>query len=785
MSDIDTTARTDAPKGLEGTVRWWFQELEAARKREKEWRKQGAELVAMVEGDKKDTVPFNILYSNTETLSPAVYNSTPRPVVKPRYQKKDPLPKLAASLASAYLDFFVDTGDIDELEFDEVMLSALNEGLVPGRGLCRHRYSADVRSNEKGEVEELEGEYTCVEPVSYDRFLHGYAKKWKEVPWIAFEIPMTKDEALDFFAKEKEQLLTGSLVARDKDDSDSGTAPVKDSEGVELYWVYEVWDKTKKEFFFLVEGVNDYQFKLTKDPYGLDGFYPVPQPLTFVTKISSLTPKALYELYENQARELNQITLRIKAIIASIKATGGYNPMIEGLDKILEFEDGKLMPIQNLAALGESAKLESAVWVWPAEKFIVVLQQLYLQREQIKQVIYEITGISDILRGSSVASETATAQNLKNQWGSLRIKRFQKAMAKFTRENLRLAAELAFKKLRPETIKAMTGSALPLASEQAKAKAQVQALIQQATQAAMLAMPQPGQPPVPPQPPQIPPELQEIVGTPSIEEVIAVLKDDMRRSYSIDIETNSTVDAEATEDKQNITEFLTAMGQFFSGIGPLVENGTLPFSAAKMMLLTISRKFRLGRELDDEIATMQQPPQAQGGEEAAKAMAEVQKAQKQVQDEAMKLQQERLQLEFDQKAAKLEADYQLKEVKQEKDFALKEIQAELARAQKTIQAEADVAQTKQSLLEEGIDMRLGIQGEALTNKAKEVEGKAKEVEASDPAKLITDGLKPIFDAMQSAITEGFAALSKQISAPRVARKGPDGQWRGEVEPSKE
>ena len=47
---------------------------------------------------------------------------------------------------------------------------------------------------------------------------------------------------------------------------------------------------------------------------------------------------------------------------------------------------------------------------------------LYQQREQIKAVIYELTGLSDIARGASKASETLGAQQLKSQWGSIRLK---------------------------------------------------------------------------------------------------------------------------------------------------------------------------------------------------------------------------------------------------------------------------------------------------------------------------------------------------------------------------
>jgi hypothetical protein len=41
-------------------------------------------------------------------------------------------------------------------------------------------------------------------------------------------------------------------------------------------------------------------------------------------------------------------------------------------------------------------------------------------------MIYEVTGISDIVRGQGNAQETATAQEIKSQWGSLRIRKLQK-----------------------------------------------------------------------------------------------------------------------------------------------------------------------------------------------------------------------------------------------------------------------------------------------------------------------------------------------------------------------
>ena len=54
---------------------------------------------------------------------------------------------------------------------------------------------------------------------------------------------------------------------------------------------------------------------------------------------------------------------------------------------------------------------------------VEVLSALVSYRDQLIKAIYEITGLSDIVRGSSKATETATAQNLKARYGSLRARR--------------------------------------------------------------------------------------------------------------------------------------------------------------------------------------------------------------------------------------------------------------------------------------------------------------------------------------------------------------------------
>ena len=107
---------------------------------------------------------------------------------------------------------------------------------------------------------------------------------------------------------------------------------------------------------------------------------------------------------------------------------------------------------------------------------------------------------------------------------------------------------------------------------------------------------------------------------------MGLLANDLQRNYRIDIETNSTVDAEATEDKANMGEFLNAVAQFMNGVAPLVQQGTMPFDAAKSILLAVTRRYRFGTEVEDDLKKMQ-PTQPQGNGADAKAKADLEAAQ--------------------------------------------------------------------------------------------------------------------------------------------------------------
>lgn len=778
-------------------VRSWLEKLDSARKLEKEFRKEGQRVTALYEGAKKKTHQYNILYSNTETMLPALYNSTPRPVVQRRFKDADALGKMSAQAGERILAYLIDDGNAKYTTFDEVMKSATTEALVPGRGISRFKYDASFKKTHKPKIEgeqlaegddgmmdQVDYETVCCEEVPWDRFLHGPAKKWKDVPWISFEHFMVREELVDNFGKEvgEEIPVTEMLQATAESDDPDTKNLHEDVVGLKVARVFEIWNKATKEVIFVCEQWPQGIPKKVPDPLKLEGFYPCPRPLTFMSKISTILPVALYTMYEEQAEELNKVTFRINLLIAALKVRGMYDATLEGLKELLEADDNVLIPVENVAALlAQGNPLEKGVWFMPLQEITTTLQQLYVQRQQVKDVIFEITGIADIMRGSSQASETLGAQQLKNQWGTLRLKKSQKEVMRYARDCLRILLEIAVTKLAPETLQKMTGLPYPTGPQKKEAEQKLGMLKQQAEQQLVMSgQVPPGQPINPQQLPPPPPELMKTVQSPSWDDLLMLLRDDIQRNYRIDIQTNSTVDAEATEDKEDIAELLNAISQFLNGVAPLVENGSMPFEAAQGMLLAVIRRFRFGPELEDQLMLMK-PPQPKVD---PKQQAEMQKAQDDLKQQKEQLNQGIAAAKEKGMAAQMDLDYQKKQWELQKKMDLQEV----ANAKKLAQQELDNSHklhsqelaNASSFNEDKLAQKVGAHGEKVAKDRKELDGKGKEL-ATQAQKMSPDAIiKPILDEIAAKFAELQATIQQAAQTRKRAVKQKDGSWATEV-----
>jgi hypothetical protein len=582
---VDTAAQLErTPRGV---VKRWVSELEIARGAEKDWRKCGEEVWNLYKSKKQESKSFNILWSNTETLRPALYNSLPQPDVRRRFRDADPVGRYGSIILQRALKY-----SIDDYDFDKTIQDAVLDLLIPGRGVARVKYEPKFRPipgvepdplGDEPVPEEIDYEQAVCCHVPWDKFLRGPGEKWDEVTWVAFEHRMSKETLVEKFGEE----LANEIPLSESDPSTEKSKDKTLRSLVKTACVWEIWDKDSRRVLFICEQYPHKPLSETPDPLKLDGFFPTPRPIYAIEDSTSLIPQAHYEKYKIQAEELNKVTRRIDKVVDAMKQRGAYAANLSEVASIIEAGDNQMIPIVNASEVAAMGGLDKAIWIMPIDKLGGVLKELYLAREKTLQTIYEITGLGDIMRGVSNPHETLGAQQLKSQWGTLRLQRF-------IRDLMRLKAEVIAEHFQEKTLQAMTGMALPSAEE----KQQLQLKIQQAQQTQQ----------------EVPEDMkiaaQHVLGMPTWQEVMELFRSDEMRRFRIGIETDSTIQETLTRDAQGMQEAVTGIINVFTGLAPAIESGALSVEVAKSICLAMARHAKMGEFVEDAIEKIQQPKPA-------------------------------------------------------------------------------------------------------------------------------------------------------------------------------
>jgi len=701
MTDL---ARQQAEK------RMWWKELQLCERREKTWRDKADKVVKRYRGEEKRKNRFNVLWANTETLRPAVYNSRPNPDVRRRFRDTDPVGKAVSELLERSLMVMVDYECTDQALKNDVL-----DGLLVGRGVSRIRYIPSLKRVGKTigdpatepdegsgrepderktpddpdvldsgeEQEEVEYEQVLPEHVSWKDIRFGYARTWDEMPHLFFRHKLTRPDAEKKFDKGD---LKGVKFAVPQRDENSDREDANETEKVAEFW--ECWDRIGRKVFFLQENVEQLLFP-TDNPKGeppldLSGFFPIPEPLRMVENTDSFEPIIPFTLYEQQADELDDITGRINKIVKAMRLRGIYDSKLTELSDLMSNDDNELTPVQSAQAYIDGGGLEKAIAWFPIEQAAAVLTGLYEARDRQKAIIDELTGISDIVRGATDPDETRGAQELKQNNYSVRLSRMQKEVQRYARDLLRLASEVMAEKFAPQTFTEMTELQFPTQQQKLQAQHQTQ------TQAALAQ--QSGQPPPPPNP---------ALQLPSWEEITEVMHSDGLRRFKVDVETDSTIAATLNSDMSGMAEVLKGIGELLQLVGPLVSNGSLPIDAAKELIMATVRRARMGTVVEDAFDKMKPPAPpgppkevqvAQVKGQSDKELAQI-KAQTDVQvaqaEQAAQAQSRQAELQMETQKAQMEAQIELQKDAQAKshELALKQAEGEIKLRELAMQLE--------------------------------------------------------------------------------------------------
>src|SRR5690606_2601124 len=110
------------------------------------------------------------------------------------------------------------------------------------------------------------------------------------------------------------------------------------------------------------------------------------------------------------------------------------------------------IPVDSWAAFAENGGVKGAISFLPIDEIQKVIETLIKVRQQAMQDLDIVTGISDILRGTTDSRETLGGIRLKNNNAGTRLSDRQNEIVRFAKENVRLVAEIMAKHFSDETI---------------------------------------------------------------------------------------------------------------------------------------------------------------------------------------------------------------------------------------------------------------------------------------------------------------------------------------------
>jgi hypothetical protein len=680
------------------SAKFWLAELGAAGKRDKPWIDRARKVVDRYR-DERGNAEYgpsakekraNIFWSNTELLKSALFQGIGNPDVRRRFPKKgkdERTTKQAALVMERSASYSNDAYDCDsQIE------AAVEDMVIPGRGVCWVVYDAIVGEDPETKEEAIRRQTVRDEHVYWEDFRTSAGRKWADVWWVARAHAYSRDDLDKYFPDHAYDIpLNATINSDDKNDDDDTFKRAR---------VWEIWDKTKRQRVWIAEGYRNV-LKSEEDPYRLEGFFPCPEPLYGVKTTSTLEPVPEFCLYQDQANELDVIATRLTVLIEALKRRGVYDSGLEGSDgqlaQLAFAGDNEFIPFRNFSGLMEKGGLKAAFQTEDLSPIVVAIEGLYKRAESLVQTIYFVTGISDVMRGSNAQEQTATEVRLKGQYGGLRIGARQKKVHRFIRELVRLKTEIIAEHFTREQLVEMTGIEMPLQSDKQQAMMQLEAfqaqeqqrqqMQQMASQAQSAAAGgQGGAPGVPPGGapppmmghnggpamgglPQLPPppdpelvnELREIAKLPTWEEISAILRSDQRRNYKIDVETDQTNQVDEQVEKEGRIEFLSTMGGLMEKTIPLAMQLPMMRPLVKESVNFAVKAFKAGRPLeeafDEAFSQLEKmPPSNQPNPEMEKLEVE-----KQRQAADLQFQQQKAQQDSQIKQQQMQHDAKLKE----------------------------------------------------------------------------------------------------------------------------
>lgn len=520
----------------------------------------------------KEESKVNLFWSTTKVLLSMLYARPPKADVGRAFMDSE---DDQARVAGVIMQRILNRGFDDNVsKFDAVVRQGIEDNLTVGLGQIWARYEVETQTEmtepvldpmtgvevePAQEYERIVDEDAPVDYVHWGDFFWSPARTWEEVRWVARRVYMTKDKLNARFGEE----IASTIPLIQQTKNDGNEEPLKHDPWGHAQ-IFEIWCKDSKKVYWYAKGapaILDYK----EDPLDLDGFFPCPKPLAANVTTEEFMPRADYIFAQDQFSELDEINTRIHWLTRAAKVIGVYDKAADGIQRMFnQASENQLIPVDNWAMFAERGGIKGTVdWV-PIDAVVGAIDRLRQYRQDKTMQIYEVLGVSDIMRGASRASETATAQQIKAQFGSTRVQLMQFYIADWISQALRIKAEIICKHWQPETM--VRRSNIDRTPDAQYAMAAIQ-----------------------------------------------LLKDEALAQYRINIEADSMAALDWAAERDAAVQFMAGLGAFISQVSPMVQSTPEAGPYLLRMLQWGISKFRVAKEiegvLDQAIAAMQQKVQ--------------------------------------------------------------------------------------------------------------------------------------------------------------------------------
>ena len=751
---------------MEHTYQDWYNCIAQYERTYKTWEDRSDRIIKRYRDDQRSrnnpNAKFNILWSNVQTITPAIFARLPRPDVSRRFRDNDPVGRVASMILERALEYEIEHyGD-----YNSAMKSSVLDRLLGGRGTSWVRYEPHITGGktedepddgyqltEDIDEAETEGgmhredqeriEYECapVDYVAWRDYGHTIARTWEEVTAVWRKVYLGRPALVERFGEE-----LGGKIPLDTKPETSKSYNEKMGEGASEACIYEIWDKTTGEVIWLSKSMGKI-LDTKPDPLKLENFWPCPKPLYATLTTDSLIPVPDFALYQDQARQLDTLADRIDGFIQALKVRGVYDASEPSLQRLFtEGENNALLPIKNWGAFAEKQGMAGAINLVDIAPIAAALQSSYAAMDQVKGQIYEIMGIADIQRGQTDPNETLGAQIIKSNNASGRLKTMQHDVVNFATSLLSIKAQIICNHFTEDTIIKISG-AMQLSPQD-------QMLIPQALQ---------------------------------------LLKDEPAKNFRIEVTSDSMIYQDEQQEKQNRVEFLSAVSQFMQTALPtamqapeltpllmeMLKFGVTAFKAGKGMEGLIDETADKFREQAKAMEGQPKPPSPEQQKmqmEMQLAQAKMQAAQQQAQQTAQ-LEQQKIQMQMELEKAKQTYQAQENQLK---------FQLEDQRNMRQAEMDLKVAQMKM-MTERNTQVLLahinnGAKIEVARIGADESNGAMAYMSEEDMAESMQHPLAPIAQAieqgnqqMTQALGQIMQTMNENQNRPKQVIRGADGK----------